>query len=375
MSGRPRLLAAPDKFRGSASAPDVAAAIAAGAHSAGWSCTQLPLADGGEGTLDALGGANRSTTVTGPLGEPVTAPWRLDDTGTAVIEMARASGLQVAGGKEGNDPLAATTRGTGELIAAALDEGARRIVVGVGGSATTDGGRGALDVLAAYGRFGEAGSAEVLVACDVRTAFVDAARFFAPQKGAGPEQVALLTRRLQDLEEDYRTRWGVDLATLPGAGAAGGLAGGLAALGARLVPGFELIAAQAGLDEAMAGADLVITGEGLLDAESFNGKVVGEVVTAAARRELPYFAVAGDIDAEVAGRIPAVSLLGRFGADRAWAQTLACVEEAVREHLAAAAEAGAVPTTAVPGDRPGSPGPAPARELPPGDPGVLPFLE
>jgi glycerate 2-kinase len=332
MTGR-HVLAAPDKFRGSASAPEVAAAIAAGARRAGWSCTQLPLAHGGEGTLEALGGAHRSTTVSGPLGRPVEAPWRLDDDRVAVIEMARASGLQLAGGKEGNDPLAASTRGTGELIAAALDAGARRVVVGVGGSATTDGGRGAVDVLAGYGPFGTSGAAEVLVACDVRTAFVDAARCFAPQKGASPEQVLELTLRLEDLQDRYRRQWGVDLGSLDGAGAAGGLAGGLVALGARLVPGFELIAAQAGLDAALATADVVITSEGLLDQGSFDGKVVGGVVAAAAARDVPYLAVVGGIDPAVTARVPAVGLLDRFGAERAWADPLGCIEDAVRGRL------------------------------------------
>jgi glycerate kinase len=129
-----RLLAAPDKFRGTLSAVEAARAMAAGAAAAGWDAAELPLADGGEGTLDALGGANRTTVVSGPLGEAVEAGWRLDD-GVAVVEMARASGLDLAGGRESNDPLDATTRGTGQLIAAALDGGASRVLVGVGGSA------------------------------------------------------------------------------------------------------------------------------------------------------------------------------------------------------------------------------------------------
>ena len=147
------------------------------------------MSDGGEGLLDVLGGANRTTIVTGPLGRPVEAAWRFEHR-TAVIEMARASGLALAGGAEGNDPLAATTAGTGELIARAVEQGARRIIVGLGGSATTDGGLGAVEALPSPARLR---TVELEVACDVRTRFVDAAAVFAPQKGAGPAQVDLLT--------------------------------------------------------------------------------------------------------------------------------------------------------------------------------------
>lgn len=137
------LLAVPDKFRGTLSAREAAAAMAAGARSVGWLARELPLADGGEGTLDAFGGPNQVTTVTGPLGQPVDAAWRLDGD-LAVIEMARASGLAVAGGREANDPVGATTRGTGDLIDGAVRAGARTLLVAVGGSAATDGGAGTL---------------------------------------------------------------------------------------------------------------------------------------------------------------------------------------------------------------------------------------
>src|ERR687893_2846418 len=135
------VVAAPDTFRGTAAAADVAAAVGRAATAAGWTVDEVPLADGGEGTLDVLGGPNRTTTVTGPLGDPVAAPWRFTGR-TAVVEMARASGLELIGGPEGNDPVAATSSGTGELIAAAVDAGCRRIVVGVGGSAPPRGGPG-----------------------------------------------------------------------------------------------------------------------------------------------------------------------------------------------------------------------------------------
>ena len=222
-----QLLAAPDKFRGTLTAREAAAAIAAGAARAGWNAVELPLADGGEGTLDALGGGNRRTRVTGPLGAPVEAKWRLEEDGTALIEAAQACGLSLAGGAERNDPLAATCRGVGELVAAAVAEGATRIVVAVGGVASTDGGAGALEAL-------PASLPPLEVACDVDARFLDAADVFAPQKGATPEQVEILRARLGRL----------DVPDLPGAGAAGGLAGGLAARGARLVPGFDLVAAR-----------------------------------------------------------------------------------------------------------------------------------
>jgi glycerate kinase len=334
VSGVRRLLAAPDKFRGSASAPEVAGAVAAAATAAGWTCVQLPLADGGEGTLDAFGGGNRNTRVTGPHGRPVDAAWQLDANGVAVVESALASGLLLAGGGEGNDPMGATTRGTGELIAAAIDEGARRVVVSLGGSATTDGGLGAVDVLERYAPFdGVDGRPEVLVACDVRTAFCDAAVVFGPQKGATPAQIIELTDRLRGLASSYRERFGVDVTQIEGAGAAGGLGGGLAALGARLVPGFPLIAEQTGLAEAIASADAVVTGEGKLDAESFNGKVVGGVLELAAQHGVPVVVVAGAVDGEVAGRVASISLLEEFGPEASWRDPLGCVTRATTKWI------------------------------------------
>ena len=270
---------APDKFRGSLTAAAAADAMAAGVEAAGFSARRMPLADGGEGTLDALlaarGGSTRSVTVTGPLGEPVTSQWGLLPDGTGVVEMARASGLQLVGMR--NDPLRASTRGTGELIAAALRGGARRVIVGVGGSATTDGGLGAVDALgwSLVGR-------DVTVACDVATPFLDAATVYGPQKGATSAQVSLLTGRLVRLAEVYEDRTGVDVTVLEGGGAAGGLAGGLAAIGAQLEPGFDVVARAAGFDDALSGAELVVTGEGKLDATSFEGKVVGGVLEWAA---------------------------------------------------------------------------------------------
>ncbi len=324
------MLAAPDKFRGTATAPEVAAAVARAVVVAGGTCDEAPLADGGEGTLEALGGPNRTTTVAGPLGEPVEAAWRLDRR-TAVIEMARASGLDVVGGPEGNDPVAASTTGTGQLIVAALERGAKEIVVGVGGSATTDGGLGALEALAPHARLK---GVRLRVACDVRLPFLDAAEVFGPQKGAGPAQVELLRRRLERLAQVYRDDFGVDVTTLEGAGAAGGLAGGLAAVGAVLEPGFDLVAEALDLEERLAGADLVVTGEGFVDDQSFDGKVVGGVVELAAEGGVPVLVVAGDVFEPLPVAVDAVSLVDRFGGERARLATLDCVTEVVADHLA-----------------------------------------
>lgn len=338
--GRVRVVAAPDKFRGTASAAEVAAAIACAADAASASCDQVPMADGGEGTLAALGGPNRSTLVTGPLGDPVDAAWRLSRM-TAVVEMARASGLELVGGPSGNDPIAAATHGTGELIGAALDAGARRVVVGVGGSATTDGGLGALRALYPLQRLR---AIQLVVACDVRTRFVAAAEAFAPQKGASAAQVQLLRRRLERLAQVYREDHGVDVTELDGGGAAGGLAGGLAAVGARLESGFDLVADELDLAAHIEGADLVVTGEGFLDELSFEGKVVGGVAELAAEFGVPVLVVAGEVfdgfgdrvTAERARweRVTAVSLVERFGDERAHADTVACISEVVAAHLA-----------------------------------------
>ncbi|HKU56722.1 MAG TPA: glycerate kinase [Gaiellaceae bacterium] len=311
-----RLLAAPDKFRGTLTAREAAAAIAAGAVRAGWTADELPLADGGEGTLDVLGGGNRRTTVTGPLGEAVDAAWRLEDDGTALIEAALACGLSLAGGPERNDPLRATSRGVGELVAAAIAEGVGRVLVMVGGVASTDGGSGASEALPTPL------PVPVDVACDVEARFLEAAEVFAPQKGATPEQVAILRERLAKLE----------VPDLPGSGAAGGLAGGLAAAGARLIPGFDLVAAMLDFDEHLAEADLVVTGEGLVDATSCTGKVVGRVLERASAARVETLVVAGNVAPE--SPIDAISLVDRYGPERALAEAAQGLTELVEEALA-----------------------------------------
>lgn len=283
------------------------------------------MADGGEGTLDALGGSNRVSLVAGPLGRPVEAPWRLS-RGVAVIEMAMASGLVIAGGPEGNEPLEATTFGTGELIAQALGSGARQVIVGVGGSATTDGGLGALEAMSPLSRFR---GVDLEIACDVETLFMDAAEVFGPQKGATSAQVEMLRRRLTRLADVYSAEYGVDVGGVVGSGAAGGLAGGLLAAGAKLRPGFDLIADAVGLHDAIETADLVITGEGRLDPSSFRGKVVGGVVELASASGIPVVAVVGSRDPSAPGQLEVLDLTEKFGHDVAMASTLACIESAV----------------------------------------------
>jgi glycerate kinase len=300
VSTRLRALCCPDKFRGSLSAPTAARRLAEGLRAAGLEARELPLGDGGEGTLDVLvaaaGGETRRRTVTGPLGAPVEAEWALLPDGTAVVEAARAAGLALTGGA--NDPVAATTAGVGELLHAAAEAGAQRALVCVGGSATTDGGLGAVDALG-----WSLGGLEVVVACDVATSFRDAAEVFGPQKGADPDQVRLLAERLDRLAATYRDRTGVDVARLGGGGAAGGLAGGLAALGATLRSGFDVVAEATGLGQAVAEAEVVVTGEGKVDSSSFHGKVVGGVLELAggARRRA---VIGGEVTAEARRAIP-----------------------------------------------------------------------
>ncbi len=343
-----RVVIAPDKFRGTATAHEVASAIGGALSELGHEVVPVPMADGGEGLLEVLGGANRTTTVTGPLGDPVEAGWRLTKPNrrssaarTAVIEMAAASGLELVGGPEGNDPVAASTSGTGELILEAFDAGARRIIVGLGGSATTDGGLGALRALYPLERLT---GVELVVACDVRTRFTDAAVVFGPQKGATAAQVELLRRRLDRLAQLYLERHDCDVSELVGAGAAGGLAGGLAAAGATLMSGFDLVADENELDLAIGEADLVITGEGFVDEQSFDGKVVGGVLEMAHETNTPVLVLAGQVleglapEGETAsvsgqpgwpaGEIRAVSLLKRVGS-RAFDDTLAALRDIV----------------------------------------------
>jgi glycerate kinase len=279
----------------------------------------LPISDGGEGTMEALVRAARGRIVTAeatdPLGEPVAAAFGLIDDGkTAVVEAAQASGLwRVPAGKR--DALAATTRGTGELIAAAVDAGAREVIVTAGGSATTDGGRGALEALGARFTKTKANLDELRrrlrrvklsVACDVRNSMCGpdgAARVFAPQKGAGPEAVEALEQRLEQWAKLAKRVTGRDPSGEPMAGAAGGLAGGLWAFaGATLRPGAVLVLDTLDFDVRMRESFAVVTGEGRLDEQTLAGKALFEVATRCRQSGVPCFAVVGTDELDAFGR-------------------------------------------------------------------------
>ena len=267
-------LVAPDSFKGTFSAREVAAAIAAGLRAGGREADEMPVADGGEGTMEAivstLGGEVRTITASDPLGRPVEASFALLADGRGIVETAQASGLGLVAESE-RDAWAASTRGTGELIAAAVEAGAARVIVTVGGSATTDGGAGALEALE------EAGvTVELDVLCDVRTPFEQAPSVFGPQKGADPEMVKRLEQRLDELAE----RLPRDPRSVPMTGAAGGLSGGLwARHGANLQHGASFVLDTIGFDERMREAAFVVTGEGRIDSQTLQGKIVGELAT------------------------------------------------------------------------------------------------
>jgi glycerate kinase len=319
-----RVLVAPDKLRGTLSARATAEALAEGLAAAGAEAVCLPLSDGGEGFLDALGGPNRTSEVRNAFGAPAIVGWRLSDE-RAVIESALVIG-HVPGIVP--DPVraeSASSHGVGELIAAALCAGARQVSVGLGGSATTDGGAGALVALGGLVPF-DAGC-EIVLAADVTTGYVEAARVFAPQKGADPAAVVRLEQRLVGEAELLRARFGREVRLVPGSGAAGGLAGGLWAAGARLVPGFEFVAGHVGLTSQIAGVDLVVTAEGHLDSTSLAGKVVGGVLAAAARAAVPAVVVAGQVDREVSELLsaPVIVLSEQFGMARSTTATADCL--------------------------------------------------
>ncbi len=330
-----RILVAPDSFKDCAPAGAVADALAAGLRR-GWpnlSVTTLPLADGGEGTVAALvaatGGRFASAAVTGPRGEPVSARYGwLGDGTTAVIEMSAASGLELLPPAL-RDPRVTTTRGTGELLRHALDQGATRLLVGIGGSATNDGGAGLAQALGARlvdddGQDLGPGGAElarlaridvdgleprlartrIRVACDVDNPLCGergASAIYGPQKGATPAVVAELDAALAHYAEVIRRDLGRDIRYLPGAGAAGGLGGGLVAVCyAELARGIEMVLDAVEFDARLADCDLVITGEGRLDASTLHGKTVLGVVRRAAIAGVPVIAVAGGLVGDAA---------------------------------------------------------------------------
>jgi glycerate kinase len=288
----PPVLVAPDSFKGTLRASQVAASIGAGLEAAGLVPPDLcPVADGGEGTAEvllmALGGETGGAEVTDALGRSMRGGFALvEDGGTAIVEVAEASGLaRIA--EEERDAWAASTRGTGELIVAACAAGAEVILVAAGGSATTDGGAGAIEAIEEAGGLQ---GASLVVLCDVRTPFEDAPRTFGPQKGADGKMVKKLERRLQQLAATLpRDPRGVAMT-----GAAGGLAGGLwARYGATLEPGARFVLDTLGFDARMRAARAVIVGEGRLDATTLDGKIAGEIATRARQAGVPCHAIVG----------------------------------------------------------------------------------
>ncbi len=294
---RETVLVAPDSFKGTFSATEVAAAIGRGLEKAGRPVDLCPVADGGEGTLDALaaglGAQRRQASVTDPLGREIEAEFGLAGD-VALVDTAAASGLSLVAEAD-RDAFAASTAGTGELIAAAVSAGARTVYLGVGGSATTDGGAGAIKAIEHAGGLD---GARLVVLCDVRTAFEDAARVFGPQKGAGLEDVKRLTARLNAMARRFER----DPRGVPMTGAAGGLSGGLwAAFRAELVPGAAFVLDEVGFDARMRAARAVVTGEGKLDMQSLVGKVVFEVATRARQSGVPCHAVVGSRELDSMG--------------------------------------------------------------------------
>ncbi len=326
----PKIVIAPQAFKGSLSAIEIARAMEEGVKRAlpGAETVIVPVADGGDGTLetltDASGGHIESATVTGPLGKPVTAEWgALGDGETAVIEMARSSGLALLQLDE-RDPRKTTTRGVGELILAALDTGHDRFIIGIGGSATNDGGAGVMQALGArllnkQGKDLQPGgaalarleridtadvdprvrSAKVVVACDVNNPLcgpTGASAVFGPQKGASPETVAELDSALSHFADVMQRDLGANVRNRPGAGAAGGLGAGLMGfLDADLRAGVDIVLDAVALEEKLDGADLVIVGEGQIDASTVFNKAPVGVARIAKKQGTPVLGLAGSL--------------------------------------------------------------------------------
>ena len=325
-----KIVIAPQAYKGSISALDAAVAMREGVLRMvpDAEAVLVPVADGGDGTLETLvdgsGGEVRTATVTGPLGETRTAEWgAMGDGVTAVVEMARTSGLALVP-RERRDPLSTTTRGLGDAIRAALDDGFRRFIIGIGGSATNDAGAGMAQALGARlldedggelppggaalanlsridlsGLDARAAEASFLVACDVSNPLTGpegASAIYGPQKGATPEMVESLDAALSNFAEVARRDLGVDVEYLQGAGAAGGLGGGLVAfLNAELRAGVDIVLDTVGLDDHLAGADLALTGEGALDYQTVYDKGPIGVAKRAGRLGIPTVAIAGTL--------------------------------------------------------------------------------
>lgn len=289
-----KILIAPDSFKGTFSSSEVIEEISVGVRATGATPIPLPVADGGEGTYEALCAALKAQLIevpaTNPWGREITAGVGLTDTGLAIVELAQASGLNVP--HEGpRDPVTASTYGTGQLIAAAVRYGANEILVAAGGSATTDGGSGAVQAIQDAGGLGDA---RITVLSDVETIFADAARVFGPQKGADPETVELLSARLAQQARSFPK----DPSEVPRTGAAGGFSGGLwAHFDAELISGADRILDVVDFDEKLHEADAVVVGEGRLDSQTGQGKIIEAILRRVRQqdRDLPVIAVVGSV--------------------------------------------------------------------------------
>jgi glycerate 2-kinase len=325
-----RWLIAPDSFKGTLTAAEVAEAMARGVREAGAEADSCPVADGGEGTLDALlaarGGERVEAAAHDPLRRPIVAEFGLmEDRATAVVEVAAASGLPLLAPEE-RDPERADSFGTGELIAAAIEAGARTVLVAAGGSATVDGGRGAIEALRAAAKQGaiDLDAVQLEVLCDVEAPYEDAAPVFAPQKGADPAAVERLAARL----DEFAATLPRDPRGVPMTGCAGGLSGGLmGAFGAKLRPGARFVLDRLGFERRLAAADAVITGEGRIDEQSLGGKVIGTIAEICAATGKPVHAIVGEnaLAPVLAGRagIASVREAGTLDAISAAARDLA----------------------------------------------------
>lgn len=303
-----RVLIAPDCFGDTLTAVEAARAMAAG-----WlrsrpadRVVEVPLSDGGPGFVDVLMARHRTTQVRttrvrGPLNDDVDARWVFDPaTCTAYLECAQACGLSLLGGPPTvATAVAAHSAGVGQLVDAALDAGAHTVVVGLGGSACTDGGRGMVEALGGLPAAARTlGAVDLIAATDVENPLLGptgAARVFGPQKGADPATVEFLESRQADWADQLESQTGRDVRGQPGAGAAGGLGAALLALGGRRESGATLIARHTGIDQELAAADVLVTGEGRLDDQSLHGKVVGSLAAAARRHGVTVLVLAGQV--------------------------------------------------------------------------------
>lgn len=321
-----KILVLADKFRGTITSAEFFSVVYDVLHTT-HDVKGHVVSDGGEGLLEAIGGKMVYVDVHDALMRPIRAPYALQENGDAIIEMSRASGLTQIGGPSGNDPLAASTFGSGELIRAAIENGARHVIVGCGGSASTDGGIGALEAL---GQRIETPGLRLTALVDVSTKYVDAAVEFATQKGASPTQVKFLERRLFGASELLVKKFGRSPRDVPGTGAAGGLPGMIYSAGGEIVFGFDYMTELFNLASEVSECDIVITGEGRVDAESFNGKVVGSVISLARQCGKRTLVVCGQYTAEALSGLTSesvkiVSLVERFGEIQSFRETRRCI--------------------------------------------------